>query len=243
MNVAPGGFVTPGPHGPQVIPGVYTLKLIVDGKTYTQTVTVRNDPRVGESAKVMAGLRAKNKLMLLAYHGAKDSYAGNSEVLAVRQQVASLTANQLPDDVAKARTDIDTKLATLGGVVAGRGGRGGGGGGGGRGRGGAPTPGAITPFNALTGSFDAIVSTSQVGLDEAPTQAQIDTWEAGCKQYTATVGAWKTMQSQDLVAFNALLSKNNLTPVQLSPTALTVPPCAFMAPAAHAPAKAATAKQ
>ncbi len=99
MNVAPGGFVTPGPHGPQVIPGVYTLKLIVDGQTYTQTVTVRNDPRVGESAKVMADLRAKNKLILLAYEGAKNSNAGNSEVLAVRQQVASLSANQLPADV------------------------------------------------------------------------------------------------------------------------------------------------
>jgi len=61
MNVSPGGFVTPGPHGPQAIPGVYTLKLMVDGQTYTQTVTVRNDPRVGESPKVMADLRAKTK--------------------------------------------------------------------------------------------------------------------------------------------------------------------------------------
>jgi hypothetical protein len=228
MNVAPGGFVTPGPHGPQVIPGVYTLKLIVDGQTYTQTVTVHNDPRVGESAKVMGDLRAKNKLMMLAYEGAKLSNAGNSEVLTVRQQVASLNASQLPADAAKAITDMGAKLATFGGVVAGRGGRGGGGGGGGRGRGGAPTPGAITPFNALNGSFDAIVSMSQVGLDEAPTQAQIDTWEADCKLYSATVAAWKTMESQDLVAFNALVSKNSLPPLQISPTALTVPPCTFV---------------
>jgi hypothetical protein len=237
MNVAPGGFVTPGPHGPQVIPGVYTLKLIVDGQTYTQTVTVRNDPRVGESPKVMADLRAKNKLMLLAYKGAKDSNAGNSEVLAVRQQVAALSANQLSADVAKAVTDISTKLGTFGGVVAGRGGRGGGGGGG-RGRGGPPVPGAISPFNTLNGSFDTIVSTSQVGLDEAPTQAQIDTWIADCKQYTATVAAWKTMQTQDLVAFNALLTKNNLTPLQVPPTALPVPPCTFVATAAPPVAKA-----
>ena len=242
MNVAPGGFVTPGPHGPQVIPGIYTLKLIVDGQTYTQTVTVHNDPRVGESAKVMADLRAKNKLMLLTYNGSKDSNAGNSEVLAVRRQVASLNANQLPADVAKTTTDIDAKLGTFGGIVAGRGGRGGGGGGGGRGRGGAPTPGAVTPFNTLNGSFDAIVSMSQVGLDESPTKAQIDTWEADCKEYNSTVAAWKTMQSQDLVAFNALLSKNNLKPLQVSPTALTGPPCTFTAAAAPAPAKASIKK-
>lgn len=241
MNVSPGGFVTPGPHGPQVIPGVYTLKLIVDGQTYTQTVTVRNDPRVGESAKVMADLRAKNKLMMLAYQGSKDSNAGNSEVLAVRQQVASLSANQPPADVAKAVTDISTKLATFGGVVAGRGGRGGGGGGG-RGRGGVPAPGAIMPFNALNAGFDAIVSTSQVGLDEAPTQSLIDTWVADCKQFTTTVAAWKTMQSQDLAAFNALLSKNNLKPLQVPPTALIVPPCPFTAPAAPVAAKAPVKK-
>ena len=240
MNVAPGGFVTPGPHGPQVIPGVYTLKLIIDGQTYTQTVTVRNDPRVGESPKVMADLRAKNKVMLLAYQGAKDSNTGNSEVLAVRQQVAALSGGQLSDDVAKAAKDLDTKLATFGGIVAGRGGRGGGGGGagGGRGRGEAAAPNAIKAFNTLNGSFDSIVSTSQVGLDEAPTQAQIDTWEADCKDYSATVAAWKKMQSQDLAAFNALLTKNNLKPLEISPSALTDLPCTFKQPVAATQAAA-----
>jgi hypothetical protein len=239
MNVAPGGFVTPGPHGPQVIPGVYTLKLIVDGQTYTQTVTVRNDPRVGEGAKVMANLRAKNKLMLLAYVGAKVSYAGNSEVLAVRQQMASLNHNQLPEDVAKTTKDINAKLATFGGVVANRGG---GGGAGGRGRGDTLPPGAIKPFNTLNASFNAIVSTSQVGLDEPPTQAQIDTWEADCKDYNATVAAWKKMQSQDLATFNALLSKNKLNPLQVSPSALTDPPCTFTGPAAPGSVKGSVKK-
>ena len=229
-----------------MIPGVYTLKLMVDGQTYTQTVTVRNDPRVGESPKVMADLRAKNKVILLAYQGAKDSNAGNSEVLAVRQQMAALSTSssggQLPADVATAATALNTKLATFGGVVAGRGGRGGGGGGGGRGRGGAPVPGAILPFNNLNGSFDSLVSTSQVGIDEAPTQAQIDTWLSDCKEYNRTVAAWKTMQSKDLADFNALLTKNNLKPLQVTPTALPAPPCTFtMSPAPPAAKTAATA--
>lgn len=228
MNVAPGGFVTPGPHGPQVIPGVYTLKLTVDGQTYTQTVTVHNDPRVGESAKVMADLRAKNKLLMLAYEGAKDSNAGNSEVLAVRRQVALLKAKQLSGDVAKATADIDTKLATFGGVAPNRTGGFGGGFGGRR----TPAPGAITPFNTVNGTFVAIVSTSQVGLDEAPTQAMIDTWEDGCNKYNAAVAAWKKMQSEDLVAFNALLTKNNLAPLEITPSTLTDPPCTFTAPGA-----------
>jgi len=186
----------------------------------------------------MADLRAKNKIMLLAYEKSKDSNTGNSEVLAVRQQVASLNSIQLPADVAKAKTDLDTKLATFGGIVAGRGGRGGGGGGGGRGGRGTPVPGAITPFNALNGAFDSIVSLSQVGLDEAPTQAEIDTLENGCKEYNTTVAAWKTMQSKDLADFNALLTKNNLKPLEVTPSALTNAQCGATASAApKAPAK------
>src|ERR1043166_5141503 len=46
MNSAP-GQVTPAPHGPLALPGTYTVKLIVDGQTYTQTLVVHNDPRVG----------------------------------------------------------------------------------------------------------------------------------------------------------------------------------------------------
>ncbi len=241
MNVAPGGFVTPGPHGPQVIPGVYTLKLIVDGQTYTQTVTVRNDPRVGEGPKVMADLRAKNRLLMLAFQGAKEANAGNSEVLAVRQQVDAMSHNQLPSDVAKTTKDLGTKLATFGGIEVARGGRGGGGFGGGRGgRGEAPD--AIKPFNTLNGSFDAIVSTSQVGLDEAPTQAEIDTWVADCKEYNTTVTAWKKMQTQDLAAFNEMLGKSHLTPIQVAPSTLTDPPCTFTAPAAPAPARRSAKK-
>lgn len=147
--------------------------------------------------------------------------------------MASLNGNQLPDDVAKATKDIDVKLATFGGVVAGRGG---GGGGGGRGRGEVLPPGTLKPFNTLNASFNAIVSTSQVGLDEAPTQAQIDAWEAGCTDYNATVAAWKKMQSEDLVAFNALLSRSHLSPLPVSPSALTDPQCTFKAPSGSAKA-------
>jgi len=236
MNVAP-GQVTPAPHGPLALPGTYTLKLLVDGATYTQTLVVHNDPRIGESAAVMAALRSQNKLMMTAYQGMKDSYSGNEEVAAVRAQVAALAAGTMPTDVAKAVTDLDVKLGTFGGAT-GRGGRGGGGGGGGRGGRGGGAPGSVTSFSTLNGSFNTLVALSQNGIDMAPNKSQIDTWEAGCKEYTATVVAWKAMQSVDLVAFNGLLTKNNVTPLHITPTALTAPvSCTFTPPAAAAVAK------
>jgi len=69
---------------------------------------------------------------------------------------------------------------------------------------------------------------SQNGIDMPPTKAEVDTWESGCKEFTATLEAWKTMLSVDLVDFNGLLTKNNLTLLKITPTALTVPSsCTF----------------
>jgi hypothetical protein len=83
MNMVEGS-TTPGPHGPQVIPGVYTLKLTVDGKVFTSDVTVVNDPRVGQSPALMADLRTQSKLTLLSVQGMEHSFEGHEEVNAVK---------------------------------------------------------------------------------------------------------------------------------------------------------------
>src|SRR6185436_7247114 len=105
MNSSPGS-VTPGPHGPLALPGTYTLKLLVDGATYTQTLLLHNDPRIGESAGVMLALRAQNKLALAAWQSMKDSYVANEEVAAVRAQLAALRRGSLPPEVAAAATAL-----------------------------------------------------------------------------------------------------------------------------------------
>jgi hypothetical protein len=226
--------VTPAPHGPLALPGTYTLKLLVDGTTSTQTLVVHNDPRVGESAAVMNALRAQNALVLLAYQGMKNAAAGNDEVAAVRAQVAAQASAALPAELATAATALDAKLATFGGAT-GRGGRGGGGGGGGGGRGGGAAPGAVTSFTSLNGTFNALVELNHNGLDMAPTKAQIDTWESDCKEYGKTVAAWKQMQSVDLASFNDQLTKAGKTPLTITPTKLTAPAsCTFVPPAAAA---------
>lgn len=87
-------------------------------------------------------------------------------------------------------------------------------------------------FIALNNTFSVIVSMLQVGLDIAPTKAQIDTWETDCRNYTRTLTAWKKMQSEDLTAFNALLTKSNLEALTTAPTKLTAPSCTFAPPPA-----------
>jgi hypothetical protein len=230
MNSAP-GQVTPGPHGPLALPGTYTVKLLVDGATYTQTLVVHNDPRIGEGATMISALRAQNKLAMAAVQSMKDSYAANEEVAAVRAQLAAIMKGTLPPEVATAATALDAKLATIGGAPPA--GRGGGGGGGGFG---APArvPGSVLTFRSINGIFNTVLGPlTQNGIDMAPTKAEVDTWESGCKGFTATVNAWKTMLGVELVGFNSLLTKNNLTPLKITPTTLAVPAsCTFVWPTA-----------
>jgi hypothetical protein len=152
----------------------------------------------------------------------KDSYSGNAEVAAVRAQLAA--AGQSSPDLAAQAKELDTKLAAFGGAVEGRGGRGGG-------RGGAAAPGAMQSFIALNNAFNTMVSMVQVGLDMAPTQAQIDTWQNDCTNYNTTVAAWKKAQAEELTAFNAAASKAGQRPLTITPTKLTPAVCTF-APAA-----------
>jgi hypothetical protein len=230
MNSAP-EQVTPAPHGPLALPGTYTVKLLVDGQAYTQTVVVRNDPRVGESAGVMSALRSQNRLAMAASQSMKDSYDANEEVAAVRAQLAALVSGSLPPDVAEAAKALDAKLTTLG-AVGGRNPRGGGGFGGGPAR----APGSVLAFYSINGLFYTVLGPlTQNGIDMPPTKAEVDTWESGCKEFTATANAWKTVLGVDLVGFNSLLTKNNLTPLKIAPTTVAVPAsCTFVRPTAKA---------
>jgi len=160
--------------------------------------------------------------------GMKDSYAANEEVSAVRAQLAAIQRGSLPADVAAAATALDTKLATFGGAIA-QGGRGFGG----FGRQ-VRAPGSILTFTSINGLFNTVLGPiAQNGIDMPPTKAMIDTWESGCREYTATTDAWKTMLGADIVAFNSLLTKNNLTPLKVTQTKLTAPAsCKFVWPTA-----------
>jgi photosystem II stability/assembly factor-like uncharacterized protein len=217
MNMVPGS-ATPGPHGPQVIPGMYTLKLTVDGQVLTRDVTVVNDPRVGQSTELMAALRTQNKLSLLSVEGMEQSYAGHDEVDAVKGQLQTLVQGNLPADVAAAAKTLDASLTKIGGAMPA--------GGGGDARRGPPDPNALKSFFDLNNAFNTLVSMIQVGLDVAPTPTQIATWKSDCADYNRTRTAWDGVRQQ-VQSFNAELAKNNLEEIKLAPSKLTASSCSF----------------
>jgi hypothetical protein len=221
MNMVEGS-TTPGPHGPQVIPGVYTLKLTVDGKVSTREVTVMNDPRVGQSPAIMSALQSQNKLTLLSLQGMEHSFAGHEEVTAAKDQLATLIKGNLPEDVAAQAKTLDASLTKIGGATP----VGFGGGGGGGGRRPSADPKALQSFFELNNAFNTMVSMMQVGLDMAPTPAQIATWEKDCTDLNRTRTAWEDARKQ-LAEFNAVLVKNQLQEVKVAPTKVAASACSF----------------
>ncbi|MGH9466335.1 MAG: WD40/YVTN/BNR-like repeat-containing protein [Terriglobales bacterium] len=197
--------ITPGPKGPQVIPGVYTVKLTVDRQTYTRKLTVINDPRIGQGPEVMAALDAQNKLNLSAYDAMNASYEANRQVETASRQVAAIVRGGT--NVVKQAKALQVKLKAFGGTPA---------------TGGffvfrrPAKPGAKQSFIDANNNFNTLVSMVQIGLDMAPTPAQLDAWKGDCQLYNQTVTAWNQMKTETLVSFNHMLSQSQQQPITVS---------------------------
>ena len=205
INANPGN--TPAsPEGPLALPGVYTVKLTVDGKSYTQTVTVRDDPRSPASA---AALRAEHGLQMKMTQAMAASWNAYHQATDLRASLAADTASSVADVAAGART-----LAARIDTVAGN----------------AGAPGGFffrrstTPnFAGVNGALVRQLNQLEMG-DGMPTPGDLAVYASACRDLTKSVTAWQGIV-KDLPAFNALLTKNNLTPLAGDPPALAVPAC------------------
>lgn len=76
------------PQGPAVLPGTYTVRLTVDGRSYTQPLRVRIDPRV-KTAEI--GLRQQFTLSMQAYEGITRA---RELTASLRKQLTDLEASK-----------------------------------------------------------------------------------------------------------------------------------------------------
>jgi hypothetical protein len=90
MNTAP------DQTAPWVIPGNYTAQLTVDGKVYTQTFTIKMDPRIKTST---ANLQQQYDLSLLCYNGRKECMKILEEIRLYRSQLKSQLTTLSPASV------------------------------------------------------------------------------------------------------------------------------------------------
>jgi photosystem II stability/assembly factor-like uncharacterized protein len=213
-------YLTPAsPEGPLARPGVYTVRLTVNGTAYTSTVSVVPDPRARASA---AAIAAQSDLQLRITRGLRVSYDGARQATALQSALAADTAASVPSDISAA---VKTFLAKVDSVAGG----------------GAPQRGfrrgGATPqtFTAINGTLTGMLNGQDLA-DMAPTEAALAGYQASCEQLKTAVTRWNTVRDADLAAVNAARSAHGMAAVAAPGQALEAPACAAPAPA-RAPAR------
>jgi hypothetical protein len=191
---------SPPPSSPWAPPGDYTVRLTVAGKTYTQPLTVKLDPRVETPA---AALKENTTLSLEMYSLARTLRIAYAQAHDLGLEVAKVEQahptrgtsfkNRI-DAVAPDRLRGEARLAA-------------------RYRGGAHPP--ATLDEASDAALDA--SMALQSADTAPTAAQIAACAQARTQADAAMARWEILKSKGLSSFNA-------TRVASGQPALTLPP-------------------
>ena len=201
------------PQGPTIVPGSYTVKLTVEGKEYSQPLTVNMDPRVKASATDLARQFALERRIVTALHADFESL---QRVNALREQLKGLTspgakgkeasaagqsgsvhAAGPPKEIVDAIEALDKKAAAIGGGeeefdffsgVSGDSGE------------------NLTRLNGELNMLLASVS----GADAAPTSQAIIAMSGLEAELEKQLRLWSELGSQDIAALNQKLKQAGL---------------------------------
>ncbi len=204
------GLTPPSPEGVLALPGVYTLKLTVDGKSQSRTVTVRNDPR---SPATLVALRAQDSLLMRITEAMHVTWDGNEQAVALRAAVSKVAGAGAAAEVSRAAAVLLARIDSAGGGTGGRGGRGGAGG-----------AAALVPFRSVNDAFAGQLN-AQDNADMAPTPAMRAAYGAVCRDLAKTEAFWRRVTNTDLAAFNAVLTKSGMSAVALPGRQLPIVTC------------------
>src|SRR6266550_3015241 len=200
FNGNPG--VTPmAPEGPLALPGLYTIRLTVDGNHYTQPLTVERDPR---SRVSRAAVAAQHALVMRLYAGLEATWADFRPVAALRDAVAKIPPVDTLSEVGKAAKQLAATMDSIAGDSLAE----------------ARQPWDAQPttwsFVALNGEF-AIELTAQDNADHAPTRAALAVARARCADLARLIGRWRQFVRADLVRFNQVLSRQGIGAIAARP--------------------------
>jgi photosystem II stability/assembly factor-like uncharacterized protein len=186
------------PLGPAVLPGTYTVKLTANGRTSTQPLVVKMDPRV-KTASV--SLAQQFNLSLEAYEGMQKTATAVDEIKKLRDQIKTRIERAGRGPLAESLSALDKKLASIGGE--------------GRGEAGSPgLPGGTIDvrepnMTRLNNGFSSLLEHLQSA--DAPPTTPLVAAAAELQRVLARLEAsWTELRGKDLSAINPLLRQANL---------------------------------
>jgi len=185
------------PLGAWALPGNYTVRLTVDGKTSTQPLVVKMDPRIKTSP---ADLRKQFEMQSGSVEGMNRSFEALSQVRTVRAQLKERAAKAGKGALAEAIAALDKQAAEMEGATQSN-------------FFGLP-PGAKAPenFSSLNQHFGGILSVAD-SADTAPTTQATAVYQELGDAHEKLAAHWTKIRQQEIPALNAELKKAGLTPV------------------------------
>lgn len=181
----------PQPTSPWVMPGQYTVVLTANGKSYSQPLTVKIDPRVKTAN---ADLAQQFKLSQQMYEDLLIVVPASDQVDAIRKQLGELKKAANQGDLGTSINDLDQKLQALAGGVTRR-----------------PGPGSEPPNMGNTRTRLLALLGFLQEADEAPTtqlKTAVDELQATIKPL---VQRWQELKEKDIAELNNRLRQANLT--------------------------------
>ena len=180
------------------MPGRYTVKLTAGGKSYTQPLTVKMDPRVRTP---LTGLQQQFTLSKQMYDDIVKTSKALEQIRTMRAQLGPLREKAGPGATADAIAAFDQKVVALGGAA-------GGGRGGGRGAV-ADGPDTLASVTASLTQLMRLLESADVMPSTQAVAAATDRRAALAK----LLDRWNALKSRDLADLNARLKQANLPAV------------------------------
>jgi hypothetical protein len=186
------------PLGAWVLPGNYTVKLTVDGKSYTQPLVVRMDPRI---TTPLDDLRKQHDMEIGATEGMNDSYESLEQVQSVRAQLKDLTAKAVRNEkLSGSLAALDKQCAELEGATE-------------PAFFGLPRAGKQPEnFSTLNQHFSKILSVAD-SADAAPTTQAEAAYRELEDSSTALRKRWSALREREILDLNAQLEKAGLSAI------------------------------
>ncbi len=177
------------PRGPRIVPGNYTLKLTVDGKTFTHPLKVTMDPRSSATPEVLA---QQQKLGLQIYGEAMQARKALAQLEIVSKKLAALKP-QLQTSHPDLMPQITAVESALKAVKAG-------------------TPGPPGTISGLAASSSALSSALRVvesGDRTTPSQA-LEVYRLADEAAKTSLADWQKLQLGALAELNRSLQSQGL---------------------------------
>jgi photosystem II stability/assembly factor-like uncharacterized protein len=176
------------PEGPMALPGSYTVKLTVDGVSYTQPVLLKQDPRLDNSPAAMDGMRRQltlSRQIISVMSASKNAYeqgnALDAKLSAPRAVVSGESAKALRKRIAELTGNIeDASIGLSGGSYADA----------------VPPVKGVTSFSRINGQASALLGMVESTSDQAPVPSLYRTYFDLCRDFNDTSAALRSLHAE-----------------------------------------------